>query len=239
MSRVFRAAVPMGRRAVRVTSVMLFCCMAAAVVLACGGKRGASSSERPAANADRKSGAERASSSAAGGAVAAKAAPSVAAATPVDSAGVLAAAAGDAERAAPAAACHTGFAPSESPRVDVVRLGAACGPVSGLTELAKTTGVVDETGRGPVLRWTAERGDCFRLFAVAAAPVEDVRVEIKTPHGEARIVESPSRRWAVVGEDAPFCAPREGQFEASFTAPAGRGEVVASVWRGARMLRRR
>jgi hypothetical protein len=138
----------------------------------------------------------------------------------------------------PAVSCYDGFSPSGSPRVDVVRLGVSCGPVAGLTELAKTSGVVDERGRGPTLRWDAERGDCFRVFAVAAEPVEDIQVDV---HGKSSVTEAHvdvNRRWAVVGEDGPFCAGRAGHFEASFTTHAGTGELVASVWRGARMIPR-
>ncbi|HVW28973.1 MAG TPA: hypothetical protein VHC69_26595 [Polyangiaceae bacterium] len=141
-------------------------------------------------------------------------------------------------RPPPAVSCYQGFAPSASPRIDVVRLGTACGPVSGLTELAKTSGRVDEAGRGPTLRWDADRGDCFRLFAVAAEPVEALKVDVKSAVSTSSLHADARRRWAVLGEDGPFCAGRAGHFEASFTTHAGSGELFAAVWRGARMLPR-
>jgi hypothetical protein len=137
--------------------------------------------------------------------------------------------------APPAASCYEGFAPSGSPRVDVVRLGTSCGPLSGLVELAKTSGVVDETGRGATLRWDAERGDCFRLFVVAAEPVEDLRIDVKSKAAAVEVHVDVNRRWAVVGEDGPICVGRAGHVEASFTTHVGTGELVASVWRGQRM----
>jgi len=146
-----------------------------------------------------------------------------------------------ASKASPAMACHEGFSPSGVPRIDVLRLGMACGPISGLTEIAKTSGTLEEAGRKPTLGWDALRGDCFRLFAVATEPVEDIDVEIdfaSTPKETIAHVD-PSRRWAVVGEDGPLCATRTGHFEAFFTTHAGSGEIAAAVWRGARMLQRR
>src|SRR6185295_8265535 len=62
-----------------------------------------------------------------------------------------------APRPPPSVACYAGFAPSGVPRVDVTRLGVACGPSTGLTQLARINGVVDEASRGPTLRWDAER----------------------------------------------------------------------------------
>lgn len=109
--------------------------------------------------------------------------------------------------------------------------------MSGLVELAKTSGVVDETGHGPTLRWEADRGDCFRLFAVAAEPVEDVQIDVKSKTAAVDAHVDANRRWAVVGEDGPLCVGRAGRVEASFTTHAGTGELVASVWRGQRMVR--
>jgi hypothetical protein len=135
-------------------------------------------------------------------------------------------------------ACYAGFAPSGVPRVDVVRLGTACGPSTGLTQLARINGVVDEASRGPTLRWDADRRDCFRLFAVASDPVEDLEVDVKGPHGSFASMTNQNRRWLVAGEDGLFCAPQKGQFEAVFSTHAGRGEVSAAVWRGANMVAR-
>jgi hypothetical protein len=138
-------------------------------------------------------------------------------------------------KAPPAVSCYDGFVPSRSPRVDVVRLGVACGPVSGLVELAKTGGIVGETARGPTLRWDAERGDCFRIFAVAAEPVQDVKIDVRSKASGVEAHVDVNRRWAVVGEEGLFCAARAGHVEASFATHVGTGELVASVWRGQRM----
>lgn len=144
--------------------------------------------------------------------------------------------AGGAPRPSPPVACYAGFVPSGVPRVDVVRLGVACGPSTGLTQLARINGVVDETEGGPTLRWDAERRDCFRLFAAASEPVEDLEVDVKGPHGSFHSLTNQNRRWVVVGEDALFCAEQKGQFEATFSTHSGRGVVAAAVWRGAHMI---
>jgi hypothetical protein len=137
-------------------------------------------------------------------------------------------------------ACYAGFSPSAVPRIDVVRLGVSCGPSTGLTEFGHITGAVEEAAtRGPTLRWKAERGDCFRLFAVAGDPVEDLEVEVRGPKGTSPSLTNQNRRWLIAGEEGPFCADRDGQFEAEFATRAGRGTLAAAVWRGAHMVGKR
>ena len=142
-------------------------------------------------------------------------------------------------RPPPAVACYAGFSPSSSPRIDVSRLGVVCGPPSGLVKLAWTGGVLDETGRAPKLRWDAERGDCFRLFAVAGQPVEDLQVEVRGTAGLEGALANETRRWAVVGEHGLFCAERAGHYQAVFGTHEGTGELAAAVWRGARLFPKR
>jgi hypothetical protein len=132
--------------------------------------------------------------------------------------------------------CFDKFEPQAAAHVDVVRLGMLCGPANGLTLLARASGVVDEA-RGPfAYQWEAERGDCFRVFAVAEAPVDDLEVEVFGPPRERLFLENQNRRWVLARENGPFCAPREGTFEAQFTTHGGHGTVAISIWRGARML---
>lgn len=128
--------------------------------------------------------------------------------------------------------------PRATPRVDVLRVGLACGPATGLTRVARLNGTVDENTSQVVLRWKAELRDCFRLFAVAGAPVDDLEVQIVGPHGTQASLTNQSRRWVVVGEQGPFCAPEAGDFEARFSTHGGRAALSAAVWRGAGMLGR-
>jgi len=95
---------------------------------------------------------------------------------------------------------------------------------------------VDESGQGFVYRWEAERGDCFRLFAVAAAPVDDLEVELSEVHGDRLSLTNQNRRWVVVDEDRPFCSARGGRLEARFGTHGGHGELAVAIWRGARMI---
>lgn len=133
-------------------------------------------------------------------------------------------------------ACLENFEPNAAPHVDVLRLGMLCGPPNGLSLLARAAGVVDEARKPFVYQWEAERGDCFRVFGVAEDPVEDLEVEVFGPHRERLFLENQNRRWVVAAENGPFCAPKEGTFEAQFTTHGGHGTVAISVWRGARML---
>lgn len=135
--------------------------------------------------------------------------------------------------------CYAGFVPQATPRVDVQRLALACGPSTGLTPFARTTGTVDEAGSPAVFRWEAKRGDCFRLFAVASAPVDDLEVEIAESPDDHGSLTNQNRRWVVVADDRPFCSPRAGTFVARFTTHGGRGAFAAAVFRGERMLPKR
>lgn len=136
------------------------------------------------------------------------------------------------------ASCYDRFEPSDTPRIDVVRLGTVCGPSNGLSLYGRMTGVVDEARAPARYQWDAEAGDCFRVFAVAAEPVSDLEVEIAwvVPHAEDVSLTNQNRRWAVVGEDRAFCATHDGTMGARFSTHGGRGAVVAAVWRGERML---
>jgi hypothetical protein len=132
--------------------------------------------------------------------------------------------------------CFDRFEPNAAAHVDVLRLGMLCGPPNGLSLLARASGVVDEARKPFTYQWEAERGDCFRVFGVAEEPVEDLEVELFGPHRERLFLENQNRRWVVAAENGPFCAPKEGTFEAQFSTHGGFGTVAISVWRGARML---
>jgi hypothetical protein len=132
--------------------------------------------------------------------------------------------------------CLEHFEPNAAPHVDVLRLGMLCGPPNGLSLLARASGQVDEARKPFTYQWEAERGDCFRVFGVAEEPVEDLEVEVFGPHRERLFLENQNRRWVVATENGPFCAPKEGTFEAQFSTHGGHGTVAISVWRGARML---
>jgi hypothetical protein len=140
--------------------------------------------------------------------------------------------------ASPWRSCLRGFAPHEDPRLDVLRLGVACGPVTGLTRLAHVVSQVDETAAPAVLRFTADKHDCFRLFGVAGQGVDDLEVEIVGPHASRVTLVNQNRRWVVVGEGAPFCTPAPGDYEAHFTTHAGRAPLAAAIYRGADMSKR-
>ncbi len=135
--------------------------------------------------------------------------------------------------------CYDGFAPRATPRIDVMRLSLSCGPVNGLTSFARANGTVDEAEGPFVYQWAVHRHDCYRLFAVAAAPVDDLEVEIVQLRGPRVSLTNQNRRWLVVDEGGPFCALRDGEFEAHFSTHSGHGEVSVAIWRGEHMLKSR
>lgn len=131
-----------------------------------------------------------------------------------------------------------GFAPTGAPEADTMKIGMACGPVNGLTLARKWTGRVDETASPSraTHHWDADRGDCFRLFAVGEATIDDLEVEVERPNGDGVLLENQSRPWVVVSEDRPFCTERDGEFVARVSTHGGSGVYALSVWRGARMV---
>lgn len=118
-----------------------------------------------------------------------------------------------------------------------MRIGMACGPVNGLTLLRSFNGLVDENQppSAATHRWDAERGDCFRVFAVGEPSIEDLEVEVERPHGAGVVLENQNRRWVLVSEDRPFCSSRAGEFVARVSTHGGKGRYALSVWRGAKM----
>jgi hypothetical protein len=126
--------------------------------------------------------------------------------------------------------------PSESPRVDASRLGVTCGPSTGLTRFERTFGTVDESARPVVFRWEGKKRDCFRIFAAAAAPVDDLEVEIVERRGGRVTLSNRSERWVVAPEEGAFCAAEDGFFEARFGTHAGRGEFAAFIYRAEGMV---
>ncbi|HVU05307.1 MAG TPA: hypothetical protein VHE30_26345 [Polyangiaceae bacterium] len=131
--------------------------------------------------------------------------------------------------------CLVGFSPGRDARVDALRLSVACGPVTGLDRHAHATGIVDEAGPPVRLPFTAVRGDCFRVFAVADAPVDDLEAEVVGPKGVSVTLANQGRRWVVLGEEGPFCPAEPGDYEVRLSTHAGRGNVAAYLRRGARM----
>lgn len=89
-----------------------------------------------------------------------------------------------------------------------------------------------------MLRFTAERRDCLRVFAVAGAGADDLEVEMVGPHGARIALSNQNRRWVVALEGAPFCVPVEGDYEARFSTHAGRAPLAAVVYRGRNMQTR-
>lgn len=134
------------------------------------------------------------------------------------------------------ASCYEHFVPSDSARIDANRLAIACGPSTGLARFERTSGTVDEARRPVVFRWEGRKRDCFRVFAAAAAPVEDLEVEIVERRGGRQTLSNRSDRWVVAPEEGPFCAAEDGFFEARFGTHAGRGEFAAFVYRAEGMV---
>jgi hypothetical protein len=135
--------------------------------------------------------------------------------------------------------CSEHFTPGESARTDATRLALSCGPSTGLLRFAKTAGTLDDTKEPVLFRWEAKKRDCFRVFAAAAAPIEDLEIEIIGPHGARVALANRNERWEAAPEEGPACAERDGTFEVRFGTHAGRGDFFAWIYRAEAMVEKK
>ena len=86
-------------------------------------------------------------------------------------------------------------------------------------------------GPGREHRWTAEPGDCYRIFAVGEPSVEDLDVEVLSPRGRRIAFDTSDDRWPVVKPDGPFCVAEGGEYRARVHAQRGAGSYAIEIWR--------
>ncbi len=129
--------------------------------------------------------------------------------------------------------CYASFQPRTQPKLDVTRLGLMCGPVNGMKKLADPPeATVDgDGGTGRQHAWTAEAGDCYRIFAVADPSVEDLDVEVFAPGGQRVAFDTGDDRWPLVNPDGPFCVFDAGEYRAVVKAPRSGGTYAIQIWR--------
>lgn len=128
--------------------------------------------------------------------------------------------------------CYAGFRPRTDPKLDVLRLGLACGPSNGMRKVADVQEAkLRDGGPGREHRWTAEPGDCYRIFAVGEPSVEDLDVEVLSPRGRRIAFDTSDDRWPVVKPDGPFCVAEGGEYRARVHAQRGAGSYAIEIWR--------
>jgi hypothetical protein len=127
--------------------------------------------------------------------------------------------------------CYGSFAPRSDPRLDVGRLGEACGPPNGMTKTKSFDGEVRADAGVPGHRFAARAGECFRVFAVADPAVEDLDLELFDAQGRRVAFDEGDDRWPIVKPDGPWCSFDAGELSIRVTASHGAGRYALEVWK--------
>jgi hypothetical protein len=127
--------------------------------------------------------------------------------------------------------CYGGFHPSGDPVKDVTRLSLLCGPENGMKRLSTSPLEGSVTPGGPPVTegFEARRGECYRVFAVAAE-VADLDVVIRSSRGTAIAADHGEDAWPIVQPDRPFCALESDHYTVEVSAKRGSGRFAAEVW---------
>ncbi len=128
--------------------------------------------------------------------------------------------------------CYANFQPRTTPELDVARLGLMCGPSNGMRKVAEVKRARAGAARGEQEhRFTAQAGECFRIFAVGEPSIEDLAVEVLDPKGNRIAFDTGDDRWPVVKPDGPFCVFDDGEYRARVRAQRGAGGYAIEIWR--------
>jgi hypothetical protein len=86
------------------------------------------------------------------------------------------------------------------------------------------------TGGPPVTEgFEARRGECYRVFAVAAG-VADLDVVVRSSRGTAIAADHGEDSWPIVQPDRPFCALESDHYTVEVSAKRGSGRFASEVW---------
>jgi hypothetical protein len=132
----------------------------------------------------------------------------------------------------PSQRCYGGFHPSGEPVKDVTRLSLLCGPENGMKRLSASPleGAVAAGGPPVTEAFEAHRGECYRIFAVAAAGVGDLDVVVRSSRGTAIAADHGEDAWPIVQPDRPFCALEDDRYTVEVSAQRGSGRFAAELW---------
>jgi len=126
--------------------------------------------------------------------------------------------------------CYANYRPTNAPEREVARLAAACGPENGMIPAGPImSGDAVDAAEGH--RLEAAAGDCFRIFAVADAFVNDLGVEIMNPRGKVIASDRHGDRWPILNPDGPVCVFDPGIHTVRVRALSGKGRYALQVWR--------
>ncbi|MCC6216332.1 MAG: hypothetical protein IT376_15830 [Polyangiaceae bacterium] len=127
--------------------------------------------------------------------------------------------------------CAEGFRRSGSPRLDLDRLGQACGERLGLRPTADP--IVGEQREGePSQRFRVrlEAGTCYRVFATGERQVRDLDLALYGADPELVVADASPDAYPVLPPAGLLCVDASGDYVLEVGVMAGHGRWAAQVW---------
>jgi len=78
--------------------------------------------------------------------------------------------------------------------------------------------------------FTAERGRCFRIYAVGDGDIADLDVQLVAPDGRVLASDQTHRGQAVAPPSAAACVPATGTYTVEVSTARGEGRYLMQVW---------
>jgi hypothetical protein len=127
--------------------------------------------------------------------------------------------------------CYGHFKPSGEPKKDVTRLGLLCGPSNGMKQEGDLFESDLTEGSAPAeYKIEAQRGACYRIFAVGEVSILDLDVTLRSSRGSAIAADHGQDAWPIVQPDRPICALEDDRWTVEVRAKRGGGRFAAEVW---------
>jgi hypothetical protein len=79
-------------------------------------------------------------------------------------------------------------------------------------------------------RFSLERGQCVRAFAVGDAGLVDLDLTVVDPRGTPLGADGIDDRWPILPPDGTLCVVAGGPHELRVTARKGAGDYAAQLW---------
>ncbi len=125
--------------------------------------------------------------------------------------------------------CAAKFSPSSTPRRDVERLAALCGPPNGMEPVGEALeGIASSTTVVHAL--PVKRGACYRVFAIGEASIEGLNVTVVSVRGSRLAGVDDAGRVVMVEAERPFCSFATETVNLELSARAGKGHYALRVF---------
>lgn len=132
----------------------------------------------------------------------------------------------------PEPACAAGFRPTGSAKLDLDRLGRACGAGAGLRPAAEPFSGQQRSGEpSERFRLRLEAGTCYRILAIGERRVRDLDLALYGADPELVVADASSDSFPMIPPAGLLCVEATGDYVLEVGVMAGQGRWAAQVWR--------